>query len=161
MIRKATLDDAARLAELAARTFHDTFAVQNRSEDMDAYMSTAYGEAIQRAEIADRDRITLLVEEGAALIGYAQLRLSIPEIEIGRFYVDRTYHGRGVAQSLMDAIFDLARDRGATRIWLGVWERNARAIAFYEKCGFRDCGSQPFLLGSDLQTDRVMERRVS
>jgi ribosomal protein S18 acetylase RimI-like enzyme len=159
MIRRASLGDAARLAELAARTFHDTFAVHNRAEDMDAYMSTAYGEAIQREELADRDRITLLVEENGVLIGYAQLRLSIPEIEIGRFYVDRGYHGRGIAQSLMNAIFDLARDLGATRIWLGVWERNARAIAFYEKCGFRDCGSQPFLLGSDLQTDRVMEVR--
>jgi len=159
MIRRATLDDAARLAELAARTFHDTFAPHNRPEDMDAYMPTAYGEAKQREEIADRDRITLVVEEGDALIAYAQLRIDIPQIEIGRFYVDSPWHGRGVAQTLMSAVLELARDLGATRLWLGVWERNARAIAFYEKFGFRDCGSQPFLLGSDLQTDRVMERR--
>ena len=159
MIRRATLDDAARLAELSARTFHDTFAAHNRAEDMDKYMSTAYGGAKQREEIADPDRITLLVEEGEALIAYAQLRMALPQIEIGRFYVDGAWHGRGVAQSLMDAVLDVARDHGATRVWLGVWERNARAIAFYEKCGFRDCGSQPFLLGSDLQTDRVMELR--
>jgi len=159
MIRRAVPADAAPLAELAARTFHDAFARHNRAEDMEAYMSTAYGESVQRAELEDPDRITLVVEDGEALIAYAQLRMSIPEIEIGRFYVDTPWHGRGVAQSLMNEIFDIARDLYATRIWLGVWERNTRAIAFYEKCGFRDCGSQPFLLGSDLQTDRVMELR--
>jgi len=160
MIRRAIPDDAARLAELAARTFHDTFAAHNRPEDMEAYMSTAYGVEVQRAEIADPARITLVVEEGEALIAYAQLRIHIPEIEIGRFYVDNAWHGRGIAQSLMSVVLELARNLGATRLWLGVWERNARAIAFYEKCGFVDCGSQPFLLGSDLQTDRVMERPV-
>lgn len=161
MIRRATLDDAARLADLAARTFHETFAMDNRPEDMDAYMSSAYGEAIQREELADPNRITLVIEEGEALIAYAQLKLMLPEIEIGRFYVDRPWHGRGLAQSMMDAVFEVARELRATRLWLGVWERNLRAIAFYEKCGFRDCGSHPFLLGSDLQTDRLMERRLS
>ncbi|HJW93003.1 MAG TPA: GNAT family N-acetyltransferase [Thermoanaerobaculia bacterium] len=160
MIRRATVDDAPRLAELAARTFHETFAVHNAPEDMEAYMSTAYSEAIQREELADPNRITLVIEEGKALIAYAQLRLMLPEIEIGRFYVDRPWHGRGIAQPMMNAIFDIARELHVSRIWLGVWERNPRAIAFYEKFGFRDCGSHPFLLGSDLQTDRLMELRL-
>lgn len=159
MIRRATVDDAAALAELAARTFHDTFAAHNRPEDMEAYMSTAYGTEVQASEIADPSRITLVVEDNAQLIAYAQLRIvSDEELEIGRFYVDRPWHGRGIAQSLMNTIIDLANERGVKRIWLGVWEHNARAISFYEKCGFRDCGSHPFLLGSDLQTDRLMER---
>lgn len=161
MIRRATSDDAAALAELAARTFRDTFAEYNKAEDMDSYMSEAYGEARQRAEILDPARITLVDDSRSSLIAYAQLRLALPDIEIGRFYVDRPWHGRGVAQSLMNAIIELARELGATRIWLGVWEHNRRAIAFYEKFGFRDCGSQPFLLGSDLQTDRVMEVTIS
>ena len=160
MIRRAIPDDAARLADLAARTFHDTFAAHNRPEDMEAYMSTAYGAEVQLGELTDPARITLVVEEGEALIAYAQLRVDIPQIEIGRFYVDNAWHGRGIAQSLMSVVLELARDLGATRLWLGVWERNTRAIAFYQKCGFVDCGSQPFLLGSDLQTDRVMERPV-
>ena len=160
MIRRATVDDAAQLADLAARPFYDAFAMHNRPEDMDAYMSIAYGESIQRDELADPDRITLVIEENDALIAYTQLKLTLPEIEIGRFYVDRPWHGRGLAQSLMDAVFALARDLRATRLWLGVWERNPRAIAFYEKCGFRDCGSHPFLVGSDLQTDRLMELHI-
>lgn len=160
MIRRATPGDAARLAEFGARTFQETFGAHNRPEDMEAFLSTAYGVDVQLAEIIDPARVMLIVEEGDALIAYAQLRVHLPEVEIGRFYVDSAWHGRGIAQSLMSAVLDLVRDLGATRLWLGVWERNAKAIAFYEKCGFVDCGSQPFLLGSDLQTDRVMERAV-
>jgi len=160
IIRRASPDDAARLADLGARTFRDTFAAHNRAEDMDAYLSRTYGEAYQRSEIADPRLITLLVEEDDALIAFAQLRATDSELEIARFYVDGPWHGRGVAQSLMRVIVETARELRATRIWLGVWEHNTRAIAFYIKCGFRDCGSQPFLLGSDLQTDRVMELRL-
>ena len=56
----------------------------------------------------------------------------------------------------MDAVFDATCELGRETLWLGVWEHNARAIRFYEKCGFRDAGSHPFLLGNDLQTDRIM-----
>lgn len=57
----------------------------------------------------------------------------------------------------MAAAIAAARSRGATALWLGVWERNPRARAFYGKSGFTDVGSQTFLLGTDEQTDRVME----
>lgn len=105
MIRRATPDDAARLAEFGARMFHDTFAAHNRPEDMAAFLSTAYGPEVQLAEITDPARITLVVEEGEALVAYAQLRVDIPQVEIGRFYVDNAWHGRGIAQSLMSSVF--------------------------------------------------------
>jgi ribosomal protein S18 acetylase RimI-like enzyme len=152
IVRRAVAADAAALAELAARTFSDTFAAHTRAEDMEAYLARTYGEPQQRREIEDPQIVTLVVEDGGMLVAFAQLRGN----EIARFYVDGNHHGRGIAQLLMDATLDAARERGATTVWLGVWERNARAIRFYEKCGFRDTGSQPFLLGSDLQTDRVM-----
>ena len=81
-------------------------------------------------------------------------------VEIYRFYVDATAHGTGVAQRLMSEALAAARDLGGTHAWLGVWERNPRAIAFYFKCGFRDVGRQLFQLGADSQTDRVLERRL-
>jgi len=81
-------------------------------------------------------------------------------IELLRFYVDPAWQGRGVAQSLMDAVVAEATTRGAKTVWLGVWERNPRAIAFYAKSGFRDAGSQPFVLGTDRQTDRIMVRAI-
>jgi ribosomal protein S18 acetylase RimI-like enzyme len=164
-IRRATLDDAAALAEIAERTFRDTFAADNTPEDLEAYVASAYGEEIQRRELEHPDGFALLGEtEKGELIAYTQMRrVRSPhgEVEIARFYVDRKHHGQGIAQTLMQAAIDQARAVGATTLWLGVWERNLRAIAFYGKCGFLDVGSQPFLVGSDLQTDRVMARVLS
>jgi diamine N-acetyltransferase len=97
-----------------------------------------------------------VAEEERSLIGFAQMRAEEKGIEIARFYVDRRWQGQGLAQALMQAVIEEAKTRQMETIWLGVWERNERAIAFYRKCGFRDTGSQPFILGSDLQTDRVM-----
>ena len=81
-------------------------------------------------------------------------------MEIQRFYVDHAWHGQGVARQLMAACVATARARGGATVWLGVWERNARAIRFYTKHGFTDVGTHDFLLGSDRQTDRVMSRPV-
>jgi ribosomal protein S18 acetylase RimI-like enzyme len=164
LIRRAVPADAANLAALGARTFEEAFAAQNRPEDMTAYLANTYSEPLQRRELEDPDVVTLLVAESERLIAFAQMRrgpvpqcVSDPDaIEIARFYVDQQRHGRGVAQTLMDEVIDVAGSLGAATIWLGVWEKNTRAIAFYAKCGFSDVGSHPFLLGSDLQTDRIM-----
>ena len=163
-IRIATPADAATLAALSLKTFVDTFAPHNRAEDMDAYTSIAFGEEKQRRELETEGVITLLGEEDAETIAYSQLRHTpgAPhgDVEIARFYVDQPHHGRGIAQMLMDAVEQNARALGGARIWLGVWEHNLRAIAFYRKRGFVQCGAQPFLLGSDLQTDWVMNRTL-
>jgi ribosomal protein S18 acetylase RimI-like enzyme len=162
-IRRAVPSDAAALAEIAERTFRETFAKDNHPDDLNAYLSQAYGESQQRSELEDPQQPALLVEDDGKLIAYAQLRHQPSEhgdLEIWRFYVDSAHHGRGIAQNLMNACFETARQRGAKTIWLGVWERNARAIAFYEKCGFHDIGSHPFMVGSDLQTDRLMQRVI-
>lgn len=163
-IRRAKVEDAATVAELADRTFADWFGPHNRPEDMEAHRAQTYGEALQRRELENPDWATLLVEADGRAIAYAQIRRGIPPdcvsgprpIEILRFYVDRAYHGQGIAQALMAASIAAARDLGGDTVWLGVWERNPRAIAFYAKCGFRDRGSHPYFVGSDLQTDRVM-----
>jgi diamine N-acetyltransferase len=157
IIRRATIADAAALAEFARRTFIDTFAAQNKPEDIDAYCAQSYGVAQQQREI--EDGITLLGEEHGALIAFAQIHSSgskFGDVELGRFYVDRDHHGRGLARELMDAVIAAARTMNARKLWLSVWEHNPRAIRFYEKYGFLDEGTQPFLVGSDLQTDRVM-----
>jgi len=152
------------LAELARTTFYDTFASSNDAADMALHLQTAYGVPQQTAELNDPHITTLLVEEDGAAIAYAQIRdHHAPEcvtgpapIELWRFYLDRQWHGRGVAAALMTRVKDEARRRGARTLWLGVWERNGRAIAFYAKSGFVDVGEHIFLFGTDPQTDRVM-----
>ena len=169
-IRRGEPADAEAIAHFAARTFHESFAADNRPEDMAAYMMIAFGPGQQRRELEDPGRTYLLAEQGGTLAGYALLRAggetpegvtARPSIEVVRFYVDRPWHGRGMAQTLMAACESEARQRGARSMWLGVWERNHRAIGFYTRCGFRDVGSHEFVLGSDVQQDRVMERELS
>jgi ribosomal protein S18 acetylase RimI-like enzyme len=162
-IRHGSVSDAAAIAVFAERTFRDTFAAHNNPDDLEAYIAKAYGEAQQRREI-ESGTMTLLVESDGELVAFAQLRPARSphgEVEIARFYVDKAHHGQGIAQTLMQAAVEAARELAGTTLWLGVWEHNLRAIAFYTKCGFRDVGSQPFLVGSDLQTDRVMARVIS
>jgi diamine N-acetyltransferase len=170
-IRQASIDDAARLSRLAAATFRDTFAAANTVEDMERYVAEAFTPERQAGEIADPDSTILVAEhstssEAAELVAYAHLvsgsapaavRGSAP-IELKRLYVARAWQGRGVAQALMDAVLNAARLRGAEMLWLGVWERNPRAAAFYEKYGFTRVGEHSFVLGSDVQTDWVLVR---
>ncbi len=170
VIRTAAPAEAATLAHFAERTFREAFAADNRPEDMDAYCATAFAPEVMRGYLSDASITTLVVvaDEGN-LAAYAQLRpqaapghgAEMPEpLELWRFYVDKVHHGRGIAHQIMDAVIDAARARGAATLWLGVWEHNARAQAFYRKCGFVVVGSHTFVLGTDVQTDRLMARRI-
>lgn len=167
-IRPAVPEDAASLAGFGARIFRETFGADNTPENMALYLEANYRPERQEAEIRDPGIVTLVVEDGRRLAGFVQLREGpAPDsvsgeapIEIWRFYVDRAWHGRGVAQSLMMASLEAAMARGARTVWLCVWERNLRAQAFYRKCGFEDRGAKAFMLGEDRQIDRVMVRVV-
>ena len=166
--REGTLDDAAALAEFGARAFAETFAGDNDPSDMAAYLPTAYGEALQRAELLDHRVEFWVVEQHGALAAYAMLRIGGTDpsvhaqrpLQIERFYVDATWHGRGIAGALMSRAFERAHAHHADALWLGVWERNARAIAFYQRWGFRIVGDHVFQLGTDAQRDLIMERAV-
>jgi diamine N-acetyltransferase len=166
-IRPARSADAAPLARLADATFRQAFASSNSGEDMELHCRNTYGEAIQAAEIADRDRVTILAEADGQLVGFGQLRWGQPPdcvranraAEIQRLYVDRPWHGRGVAQALMEALMDAAAEGGAQSVWLGVWEKNPRALAFYLKSGFVEVGEHTFVVGHDAQRDLLLARR--
>jgi len=167
-VRRAELADAAALSAFGARTFADAFGDSNDPADLAAHLAAVYSVSQQQRELADPACITLLIEADRQLAGYAQVRRQAAPAsstahattELHRFYVDRVWHGRGVAQQLMAAVREAARDMGGHSIWLSVWEQNPRAIAFYDKCGFRDAGSTDFFVGSDRQTDRVMHMEL-
>ena len=168
VIRVASVADAAALAKFAERTFRDKFECDNSPSNMDRYVSQHYGIVQQCAELSDPRCVALLAESAGSLVGFAQLLSgpsprevgATPAIEIQRFYVAREQHGTGLAQRLMSAALDVARQQGSKAVWLAVWERNPRAISFYNKAGFVESGSKPFVLGDDLQTDRIMYRLI-
>ncbi len=169
LIRRATDADAALLSSMALKIFLDTFATGNRPQDIALHAQRAYSPEIQLRELRDESKVWLIAEADGDPAGFAMV--GEPEskscaafeapVELFRFYVDKAWHGTGVAQPMMEAVEDFARSVGGRTLCLGVWERNPRAIRFYEKIGFRDVGSQPYMLGEDLQTDRVMVRDIA
>ena len=169
IIRRATKDDADLLAALAHKIFLDTFGPQNNQKDIDIHVARTYGHDIQLRELSD-PALTYLIAEidgqaaGFAMIGEPRSESSFEHdapIELFRFYVDKDWHGKGIAQPMMRACEDEARARGGKTICLSVWQDNPRAIRFYEKTGFRTAGTQPYILGDDLQTDWVMVRDIT
>jgi ribosomal protein S18 acetylase RimI-like enzyme len=168
-LRRAYLDDSEALAHLAERTFRETFAMENSLTDMDLHCAKNFGTEIQRQEILDPNWATILAEVEGQLIAFAQVRLHSPKecvaadhpSELHRLYVEKEWHGRGVAHKLMSKILSTALDAGADHIWLGVWEHNPRAIAFYGKYGFRVVGEHIFQFGRDPQRDLVMMAEVN
>jgi ribosomal protein S18 acetylase RimI-like enzyme len=168
-IRRGSVQDAALFSTLAATTFVDTFGADNTPEDIALYSAQAFREEIQRRELADPRVCVLFAEREGETVGYTMLRdggldgadAEGESIEIVRLYATRRAIGQGVGAALMQACLDEAAARGRDTIWLGVWEHNPRAIAFYRKWGFADVGSKTFVLGCDHQTDRVMMRPVT
>jgi len=168
-IRQATADDATLLAELGQRTFAETFAHQNDPKDMAVYLSEAFGPEEQASELADDHVIFLIGEINRVAVGYVKLQSGeLPDcvtssnpVELARIYVLRQWLGKGIGDSLMESALARATTDGFATIWLGVWQRNERALRFYQKWGFRIVGTHFFQLGSDQQTDYLMERSLA
>lgn len=167
-IRAATVADAEKLTDLAARTFYDAFADMNTPQNLKAYMSKAFTVDQLTAELSDARARFLLAEADGAMVGYAKLLADKAPasitgqnpIELSRLYVDKKYLGSGVGNDLMQACLDEARSLGHRSIYLGVWEHNYRAQAFYFRWNFRVVGNQIFQMGSDPQLDWLMEREL-
>lgn len=163
-VRVAHASDAEIIASVGAETFYDTFVDDNTPEDMAAYLAKSFGPEIQGRELADPNSLFLLIECGDDVVGYARLVwgeapacvVGTRPMDLNRLYIRRPWIGRGAAALLMHRCLDEARRRQSDVVWLGVWEHNHRARAFYRKFGFMDVGSHVFVLGTDVQTDLVM-----
>jgi diamine N-acetyltransferase len=156
------------LARLGEQSFREAFGPDNSSSDIDAYVLANFSPDRLSIELADAATHYLIAEIAGDAAGYAKLHwgtgpstVSGPRaVELSRIYALAKWLGRGVGHALMSRCLEEAREAGADAIWLGVWERNERAIAFYEKWDFVHVGEQQFLLGSDRQTDWIMTRRL-
>jgi diamine N-acetyltransferase len=165
-IRYGQVDDRVLLADLGARTFFDAFAADNKAENMAAYIASAFYPSKQAEELADPNSVFLIAEIAGDAVGYARLLAGeapagvggIRPIEMVRIYAEQGWIGHGIGAALMQACLDEARQRGHDLLWLGVWEHNRRAIAFYHKWGFVETGTQTFQLGDELQNDLLMKR---
>ena len=136
---------------------------------MNAYLASGFSAEIQARELSDPESTFLIASVDGVVAGYARVRIGDAPAcvagerpaEIVRLYADAPWIGRGAGSALMDACLATARAGGCDVVWLAVWERNPRAIAFYAKCGFSAVGGQDFAVGHDIQRDVVMARSTA
>ncbi|AMY11777.1 Protease synthase and sporulation negative regulatory protein PAI 1 [Luteitalea pratensis] len=169
VVRPGAIADAERLAAFGHRVFAATFAADNDPAQLARYVDAAYTPAVQAAELADAAIATWLAcDADDRLLGFAQVRLGPAPasvtgpspLELWRLYVDHEWHGRGVAADLMQTVCEHAARERAGVLWLGVWERNPRAQAFYRKHGFVPIGAHVFMFGTEEQTDQIWVRAL-
>ncbi|MEO0557302.1 MAG: GNAT family N-acetyltransferase [Bacteroidota bacterium] len=167
-VRIASSRDTVAVSDLAERTFRAAFETDTNSAVMDAYARDAFSPARIALELRAPDSQFFLAFDADIPLGYAKLCAGetppcVPgpdPLELERIYVDPVAIGAGVGAALMEACVKASRERGARTLWLGVWEHNARAIAFYERWGFRTVGTKAFRLGSDDHTNQVMVKAL-
>lgn len=165
----ATAADAATIAELSRKTFYDTFASFNTEANMKLFMETTYDRQKLMAEVSSPDFHFCIARIDEQPVGYVKMILNAPSnempdqqcIEIARIYTLQQTVGKGVGAQLMQYCLDFAKQKQQDWIWLGVWEKNDRALAFYKKWGFEKFGYHGFLLGTDLQNDFLLRKKIS
>jgi ribosomal protein S18 acetylase RimI-like enzyme len=167
-IRIAAKKDAALIADLSRKTFYETFDVFNTKEDMDKFMNEQFTHDALMNEVGAEGNIFLLAFDDELPVGYARMRENNnpPELqsknamEISRIYADSNSIGKGVGKTLMEKCIAIAKEKNKEIIWLGVWEKNERAIDFYHKWGFEKFSEHPFILGNDIQTDWLLKKNL-
>ena len=162
LVQKA---DLLALQEISRQTFFDTFGAVNSDEDMNRYFEVNLSLNQLTEELNNPSTSFFFAKSNNEILAYLKLneakaqteKREVPSIEIERIYVRKEYQNRGVGQFLLDFSFQLTKDKKMKLIWLGVWEHNVSAIRFYERNQFQLFGKHSFILGSDEQTDLLME----
>jgi diamine N-acetyltransferase len=163
-----TPEDAPLVADMSRQTFYESFASENSAENMDKFMHSQFTREALMKEVGAEGNIFFLAYDDDKPVGYVRMRESgdMPElgnkrgIEIARIYAVAGSIGKGVGSALMQKCIDVALERNKEVIWLGVWEKNKRAIDFYTRRGFEKFGTHIFILGDDPQTDWLMKKEL-
>jgi len=163
-IRKGTLSDLSVLQNIGRQTFSETFAEGNTEENMKKYLEEGFSNEKLTAELKNPDSEFYFAIQENEVIGYLKINHGQSQtelkdetaMEIERIYVLKDFHGKNVGQVLYQKAIDIAKEKNADYVWLGVWEENPRAINFYMKNGFVEFDKHIFVLGDDEQTDIMM-----
>jgi len=167
-IRLCSPVDASLIADMSRQTFYETFASENSAANMDKFMHSQFNREALIKEVSAKGNFFFLAYDENRAIGYVRMRESRnPQglenkdaIEIARIYAVTGSIGKGVGSALMQTCIGLAKEKNKEVIWLGVWEKNHRAIEFYKRWGFKKFGTHVFMLGDDAQTDWLMKMEL-
>ncbi|HPH83553.1 MAG TPA: GNAT family N-acetyltransferase [Flavobacteriales bacterium] len=164
-IKQVTLQDIQTLQQVSKQTFYESFSSVNTQENMDNYLNENLSIEKLTIELNTDNSEFYFAIEANQVIGYLKINMGQAQtefqgeqsIEIERIYILSVYQSRKIGQLLVEKAFNLAQIRNAQYIWLGVWEKNTRAIQFYKRHGFEEFDRHIFLLGNDPQTDILMK----
>lgn len=164
-IKKITINDIEQLQQIARQTFMETFSASNSEENMKNYLREGFSIEKLTTELNDKNAAFYFATLDQDVIGYLKLNTGTSQtelkdqkaLEIERIYVLDEFQGKKVGQILYEKAKAIARQKKMDYIWLGVWEKNQRAINFYQKNGFTPFNTHIFKLGHDEQTDIMMK----
>jgi diamine N-acetyltransferase len=167
-IRKISIADLEELRNIGSQTFLQTFSHANTAENMIKYLEESFSTERLTREIEDTDSEIFFATFDDKVIGYLKLNYGEAQtelkdekaVEIERIYVLEEFHGKKVGQILFEKAVRIARQKDADYLWLGVWEKNSRAMTFYKKNGFTEFNKHIFKLGNDEQTDIMMKLQI-
>ncbi|AUX11121.1 GNAT family N-acetyltransferase [Latilactobacillus sakei] len=167
-IEKVTLDQLKALQTISIQTFTDTFGADNSKQDLADYLESAYNDLQLTSEITNPNSAFYFIKHNDDIAGYlklnsndAQTEKSAPDsLEVERIYILPTFKRLGLGTQLIEYAIKTAQDMHKAHIWLGVWEHNTGALAFYTKLGFKQIGDHIFQLGDDAQRDLIMQKAL-
>ena len=167
-IRKATLVDINQIQEIGKTTFTETFLENNSVENMNSYLEKSFHLEKLTAEISNPNSQFYLAILENQTIGYLKVNFGLAQteikdlkaLEIERIYVLKAYYGKHIGQQLFEKAIKIAKKEDFEYLWLGVWEKNPRAIQFYKKNGLKVFDNHIFKIGDDEQTDFLMKKMM-
>lgn len=167
-LRACTQYDLTSLKEISIETFKDTFAAQNKVENVEAYLNRAYTDEQLTQELAQKDSQFFFVYDDEQLAGYIKVnvnaaqseQMSDDSLEVERIYVRPDFKRRGIGKYMLEQAITIAKEKKKSQVWLGVWEKNMNALAFYQKMGFVQIDAHSFYMGDDEQTDFIMKKMI-
>jgi ribosomal protein S18 acetylase RimI-like enzyme len=167
-ITKASINDINQLQKIGRQTFFETFFETNSEENMKKYLDEGFAIEKLTAEVNNENSEFYFATLDNNIIGYLKINFGESQtelkddkaIEIERIYVLKDFHGKNIGKLLYDKAIQIARQKNMDYVWLGVWEKNPRAMNFYTKNGFIEFDKHIFKLGTDEQTDIMMKLKL-
>ena len=167
-VSKVTEQEVKVLKQIGEKTFVDTYASHNTEKNMQSYLDSAFNIQQLISELKSNQCEYYFAKSGVEVVGYLKLNFGEAQtelqddssIEIERIYVVKDFQGRRIGNLLIDFTEMRGKEAGLKSIWLGVWEKNPNAIAFYQKMGFETFDKHDFKLGDELQTDLLMKKEL-
>ncbi|MBD7908503.1 GNAT family N-acetyltransferase [Sporosarcina gallistercoris] len=168
-IRKCNLKDVHELQKIAYETFEETFGPQNSPENLKAYLEKSFTVEQLEKEVAEPNSQFFFLYKSGEIAGYLKVNtggaqtesMGEETLEIERIYVRQAFQKKGLGRYLLEKAIEVARECHKKRIWLGVWEKNENAIAFYRKKGFVQMDAHSFYMGDEEQVDWIMSKTLS